>query len=85
VSLPFKGTKRIYQQVETLIAELKREIILGKSLRTQNKRLNFIDYSRPRVTQHIVLTCNKIISLKRYQHRECAFLVDLTEELLEGE
>ena len=65
------------KQVDFLIQEFKRNIIVKRYARCTNENLNNIIYDRNRVLAHWIIICKKIISFRRYQGKDKKVIEDL--------
>jgi hypothetical protein len=75
---------RVSKALDILICEIKKDIIYRKYLHTQNPRLNNIIYTPQRVSQHIEIICNRLVSLRQYQGRSTdvySSLVEIVQEM----
>jgi hypothetical protein len=78
------GRFNLNQSQNILICEIKKDIIYRKYLHTQNPRLNNIIYTPQRVSQHIEIICNRLVSLRQYQGRSTdvySSLVEIVQEM----
>ena len=65
------------KQVDLLIQEFKRNIIVKRYARCTNENLNHIIYDRNRVLAHWIIIFKKIISFRRYQGKDKKIIEDL--------
>jgi hypothetical protein len=83
-AVPLKANSpKVSKALDILICEIKRDIIYRKYLRSQNPRLNNIIYTPQRISQHIELICNRLVSLRQYQGRSTEVYGNLVEILRE--
>jgi hypothetical protein len=74
---------RVSKALDILICEIKKDIIYKTYLRTQNPRLNNIIYTPQRVSQHLEIICNRLVSLRQYQGRSTDVYGNLVEIIRE--
>jgi hypothetical protein len=74
---------KVSNALDILICEIKKDIIYRKYLRSQNPRLNNIIYTPQRISQHIEIICNRLVSLRQYQGRSTDVYGKLVEILRE--
>jgi hypothetical protein len=74
---------KVSKALDILICEIKKDIIYRKYLRSQNPRLNNIIYTPQRISQHIEIICNRLVSLRQYQGRSIDVYGKLVEILRE--
>jgi hypothetical protein len=75
---------KVSNALDIRICKIKRDIIYRKFLRSQNPRLNNIIYTPQRISQHIEIICNRLVSLRHYQGRSTDVygnLVDILREM----
>jgi hypothetical protein len=74
---------KVSKALVILICEIKKDIIYRKYLRSQNPHLNNIMYTPQRISQHIEIICNRLVSLRQYQGRSTDVYGRLVETLRE--
>jgi hypothetical protein len=74
---------KVSKALDILICEIKKDIIYRKYLCSQNPRLNNIMYTPQRISQHIEIICNRLVSLRQYQGRSTNVYGSLIEILRE--
>ena len=66
---PHTIEKEWIQTIMTVVSEIKRDIICRRLKRLQNPNLNNILYDTNRIISHIIITVNRVISLKKFQKK----------------
>jgi hypothetical protein len=69
---------------DMLICEIKKDIIYRKYLRSQTPGLNEIVYTPQRVSQHIEIVCNRLVSVRKYQGRSTDVIENFVYSLREN-
>ena len=66
-----------------LIQEIKRNIVYRRFQRETKPSLNNIIYDNARITAHLIIVCEKMISLRKYQGKNTFFYQNLINSLKE--
>ena len=80
----FKGIGKDHnKELGCLIQEIKRNIVYRRFQRETKLSLNNIIYDNARITAHLIIVCEKMLSLRKYQGKNILFYQNLINALKE--